>query len=183
MPPRWSLTGYLNNSSIEKKVLIVGCGTTPGNVTMGAGQTAMAGKACSLKSLHSKHFTIDISEDAGADFAANLLQTPSITQSNLSELIMFQTQGFRKFDEVIFEYLSKGLPGRNRDNVFSFSEIRTGIVSAHNLLKVGGKITFYNGSATYRNMALGAMNTLGYESVADKTENGHKYCEGTKKHL
>jgi hypothetical protein len=177
-----SVTDYLNNNPTERKVLVVGCGSTPENVTMGVGNNEMHGVRCSLGRKHNNDFTIDISTEAGADLTINLLEKKTVN-SNLEERIKFEIQGFRKFDDVHFEYLCKGLPGKNRENVFSSDEIETGIVSAHNLLKVGGKITFYNGSDNYRSIAVKKMNELGYGNVADKLVSGHRYCEGTKKYL
>lgn len=180
--PTRSVTEYLNNNLIAKKVLVVGCGMTPEKVIMGTGPTAMAGLTCSLGRHHINDFTVDISADAGADLTINLLQK-RVVNADLETLIKLETQGFRRFDEVHFEYLSKGLPGKNRDNVFSQDEISAGITSAHNLLKSGGKIVFYNGDIQYRNMAMQKMNELGYKGVTDQSEGGHIYCEGLKNRL
>ena len=155
---------------------IVGCGKTPENVTMGSGSMKMQGIPCSLGRRHSQDFTVDISADARADLTLNLLQ---IDLDDLSNLIIFQNEGFRRFDEVIFEYLSKG-PPRDPNNRFSFSELQTGVRTANNLLKIGGKIDFINGNSTYRGIVTGIMGSMKYRNIADKLENGHMRCVGTK---
>lgn len=178
-----SLTDYLDSSATgAHKTLVIGCGRTPENVVMGFGANAMDGTQCSLNRRHSKDFTIDISRDAAPNLVVNLLQKKTIN-ADLEKLIELEVKGFRKFDEVIFEYLAKGLPGKKRENTFLTEEIDAGIVSANNLLKVGGKIIFYNGCDEYRGMAINKMNDLGYKEVAEKRANGHIYCEGTKKHV
>lgn len=149
---------------------------------MGAGHTRINGEKCSLGSDHRNDFTVDISADAGADAVINFLPDSSIEpdMANHTKLSKFAIQGLGKFDEVKFEYLSKGLPGPDRKNVFSEVEIHSGISAAHNLLKAGGKISFYNGSKNYLDMAKAKLKALGYK-ISTIEEGTHKYCQGIKR--
>jgi hypothetical protein len=167
-PPRLNVQQYLEIRHERPKNLVIGCGTTPQQVTMGT----MAGTACSLGSDHHNDFTVDLSNDAGANLTLDFAR---YKDSELHE------HGNGQFDTVAFEYLNRG--PRNR---FSEAEIDRFIEGADALLNKSGKITFYNGDRNYRAQARTAMEARGY-TVTDKVDpptlenpQGHIYCEGVK---
>lgn len=172
---RWSVLEYLGRPANSRKVLIVGCGTTPQHVTMGSGAMTIPGIACSLGRAHSRDFTLDVSADAGADLVIDLVTFHG------TELGQY---GYGRFDQVDFEYLNRG-PAQP----FSDQHIRLWIDAADKLLKPGGKIVFYSGSTQYRNVAKSRMVELGYRCAEEAlkpdgtpgNKYGHIFCYGVKK--
>lgn len=171
---RWSISHYLGSAK-PPKVLVVGCGSTPQNVTMGSGEKAIQGISCSLGRTHSQDFTLDVSTDANADLTIDLVTFQG------TELGVY---GRGRFDQVDFEYLCGGLRHR-----FSQQHIRLWIDAADKLLKPTGTIVFYSGCTEYLHVARGRMIELGYKCVdtviepdgTPKNMCGHRFCQGVKR--
>ncbi|MBN3845835.1 hypothetical protein G3N58_03190 [Paraburkholderia sp. Ac-20342] len=167
-PPPLNIREYLVIRHERTKNLVIGCGTTPQQVTM----DTMQGTACTNRSDHHNDFTVDISPDAGANLT---LDFADYKNSELYE------HGKGRFDTVAFEYLNRGPRDR-----FSQTEIDGWIEGADTLLNKSGKVIFYNGDGSYRAQARAALEARGYKVTeithppTSKYPYGQVYCEGVK---
>lgn len=168
--PRWTVLKYLNDTSIPKKTLVVGCGSTPSQVMMGK----MQGVDCSRGKDHAKDFTIDVSPKARADLTMDLVMFNSSDLGNY---------GAGKFNSVEFEYLNRGPRDR-----FSDKHVDAWINGADALLSKQGEITFFSGDKQYIAFARASMEKRGYTVTDHAVEgdgtpgnkHGHRFCVGVK---
>ncbi|RQU48913.1 hypothetical protein DF143_37290 [Burkholderia cenocepacia] len=168
---RWSVKEYLGQHP-QDRMLTVGCGQTPEQVTMGS--MGVSEIPCSLGRRHEHDFTVDISPDAHADLTMDFILYSG------SDLYR---HGENQFDTVSFEYLNRG-----PKNPFKDAHIDLWISGANKLLRRNGRILFYSFDDGYIGAAKNAMLRLGYK-VEEKQEEpngtaenryGHRYCQGTK---
>ncbi|NIF23690.1 hypothetical protein [Candidatus Pantoea multigeneris] len=166
---RWqNIQSYLNDPNVPVKRLVVGCGQSPQNVTMGS----LSGTPCSRQRNHAQDFTLDISPDAGADCVMDFVMVRG------SDIYL---HGKSRFDSVEFEYLSRG-----PKHPFTPQHIESWIKNADALLKSSGQIHFYNWHPPYLAQARAAMEALGYKVSTPEDyqrPGGDSYCSGSKPSL
>lgn len=166
---RWqNIQSYLNDPNVPVKRLVVGCGQSPQNVTMGS----LSGTPCSRQRNHAQDFTLDISPDAGADCVMDFVMVRG------SDIYL---HGKSRFDSVEFEYLSRG-----PKHPFTPQHIESWIKNADALLKSSGQIHFYNWHPPYLAQARDAMQALGYKVSTPEDpqrSGGDSYCSGSKPSL